>query len=884
MGLSSPHLPEANTFLRFNSTNLLPILDRLEAGVVEDDSRLRLVVKGLLAAGIVAPPLILEAMPASAMTPAVYQASHEVQPSFSPVPNETPEVVAPQPAFRPPAAPPALLSVSAAHTEAKTFQPVEPIAGPIRVPAPITVAPTVTEAISIPKVADLPTSIDLSPPLVPLETTLPAVLESPEAIAASDMRYTTPLRAQLVSPPPVADTVSLERAKPIVKVQSTFVPVHPPTSPTASQEGTNTPAQPRLAVPPAAITELPPKPKADQPVLAGADHLPAPPKSTAKTFKPVLPRLTAPPAASASVVPPSAEAPAASPPQKEATTAEKKAAAVKTALDLAWSSGNHGKTPKDEYKAAVQQFNGSDDEDVYTDCGVYDATVYRMSGADPQFFLRGTANQTTYLNTTGAVWTHIGPAEHTADLQPGDDIIYDKTTSPKNPIGHTFIFTGSLPNGDNAAAASWHGHAPETFQVTDKYLQSEPFQIYRLTDAPIPAPTPPEASTPPVTPAPSNKTPSFKAVVVPPPTPSSPEQPAPEVPTTNTAPVPPSNQFKAVTPPPNPQPPAPETAPTTPAPTAPSPAPAPKPPEAAPAPPSTETQHTDLEHQFAPNDEIKNKLQDQKEVIMPNVSVYQQAADAVGVRWEALAALDYREAGNDMNRSAIAGEDFGTVNPDTHEVMPTNKLDSLKAQANILVEKARQLSITLTKDSTVEDYARAFLRYNRGNMYDAANTNYTDSPYVMNGIDADHTWMHWPNSSAEPKSTRGKVNKQLGAVPLYMYLRQTVTPPAPEAHSTPVASAGADQPDTAKQSKDKGDDKTKEASKPKAGTQKDFSPVNVGSTGVDSPTDPAVKTPTVNPPKKGDFTPVKPKDIKADSSTQSDTGASSVDLLATSQN
>jgi len=135
---------------------------------------------------------------------------------------------------------------------------------------------------------------------------------------------------------------------------------------------------------------------------------------------------------------------------------------VATAAALAWHSpGRHDGVAKtlatDAYQQAMGQYTNISDNDQnpYTDCGVFVATVMRMSGADPDYPARSTPVQEEYLRTSGKyeVFDDINDLDQ---LQPGDIMI-----GP----GHTFLYIGPQEGDDGntyaAASASWNGHPPE---------------------------------------------------------------------------------------------------------------------------------------------------------------------------------------------------------------------------------------------------------------------------------------------------------------------------------------------------------------------------------------------------------------------------------------
>ena len=135
---------------------------------------------------------------------------------------------------------------------------------------------------------------------------------------------------------------------------------------------------------------------------------------------------------------------------------------VATAVGLAWHSPNrHDGVAKtlatDAYQKMMPVHNGTDDNDQnpYTDCGVFVATVMRMSGADPDYPIRGTSTQEPYLRNSGKydVFDNLTSIEQ---LRPGDIMI-----GP----GHTFLYIGPQEGDDGntyaAASASWNEHPPE---------------------------------------------------------------------------------------------------------------------------------------------------------------------------------------------------------------------------------------------------------------------------------------------------------------------------------------------------------------------------------------------------------------------------------------
>lgn len=129
---------------------------------------------------------------------------------------------------------------------------------------------------------------------------------------------------------------------------------------------------------------------------------------------------------------------------------------------------------------------------------------------------------------------------------------------------------------------------------------------------------------------------------------------------------------------------------------------------------------------------------------------YETAAPTTNLSWSALAAVDYREDGNDPNRSALSGEPLGTTNPDSG-VVTTTKADSLQRAGEHLRAMASSVyGVALTATSSASDLALAFLAYNRGSAYKQAGAGPERSPYVYNQFGSGYVDMTWPSIPGEP--------------------------------------------------------------------------------------------------------------------------------------
>jgi biotin carboxyl carrier protein len=157
---------------------------------------------------------------------------------------------------------------------------------------------------------------------------------------------------------------------------------------------------------------------------------------------------------------------------------------VQTARNLAWPDQGHGPDKSDakaEYQQGMPRFNGTPDnaDQPYSDCGVFVATVVRMTGADPNYPTRGTGVQLAYVRNHPERYEVFQPT-NTSQLQPGDIFIIADSAD-----GHTYIYTGNYEGSDgrtyNAVSASWHTRVP---QASNAYFTGSegggPYTVARL--------------------------------------------------------------------------------------------------------------------------------------------------------------------------------------------------------------------------------------------------------------------------------------------------------------------------------------------------------------------------------------------------------------------
>ena len=160
-----------------------------------------------------------------------------------------------------------------------------------------------------------------------------------------------------------------------------------------------------------------------------------------------------------------------------------------------------------------------------------------------------------------------------------------------------------------------------------------------------------------------------------------------------------------------------------------------------------------------------------------NKSAYEAGAADAGIHWSILAAIHYREAGMDPNRSIADGEPLGSgISIDGQPIG-----DTLEEDAKIAAQKAKSMArsvygVELTENtSSMDDLGKTFLAYNRGYMYQDVDEPYINSPYVMNYYDADHIAMKWVRADSWFRGTQmnrveGTTDSNVGALAIYAYI------------------------------------------------------------------------------------------------------------------
>lgn len=165
-----------------------------------------------------------------------------------------------------------------------------------------------------------------------------------------------------------------------------------------------------------------------------------------------------------------------------------------------------------------------------------------------------------------------------------------------------------------------------------------------------------------------------------------------------------------------------------------------------------------------------------KERAEKNMERYLYAQKETGLPWQILAALHWREASMDSDKSIANGDKlYDHINVDGVMVYADANKDA-KAAAEHFISNAKAV-YGVTDFNTLENVANGFLAYNRGYMYKNAGDTWDLSPYVMNYYDKDHWDMKWRHAdSCNVKtgkcynSVEGTTSKSVGALPVFLYL------------------------------------------------------------------------------------------------------------------
>ena len=179
------------------------------------------------------------------------------------------------------------------------------------------------------------------------------------------------------------------------------------------------------------------------------------------------------------------------------------------------------------------------------------------------------------------------------------------------------------------------------------------------------------------------------------------------------------------------------------------------------------------------------EAQDIKGKAEANMERYQHAESQTGVPWQVIAAIHYREATMDPNKSIADGSPLTAgVSADGLPINSDPNIDAAN-MANHFLSMASSV-YGLDKGAlaswTLDSWGQAFLAYNRGYMYKSANQPYTNSPYVMNFLDDAHMNMQWIKADSYSGSKRlnglfdnGTKDTRPGALVIASYLGFSAT-------------------------------------------------------------------------------------------------------------
>ena len=154
---------------------------------------------------------------------------------------------------------------------------------------------------------------------------------------------------------------------------------------------------------------------------------------------------------------------------------------------------------------------------------------------------------------------------------------------------------------------------------------------------------------------------------------------------------------------------------------------------------------------------------------------YEFGAKSVGIPWQILAAIHYREGGQGANSSIADGSRLA----DGITVDGVKKSSDPNEDAKLAAEHLRDLAksvygVTVSENPSEDDLIKSFVAYNRGFLYKKNGTDPSRSPYAMNGYDTQHSYpMNWVGGASDPGSstTGGGADRNLGAMVIYKALQ-----------------------------------------------------------------------------------------------------------------
>jgi hypothetical protein len=151
------------------------------------------------------------------------------------------------------------------------------------------------------------------------------------------------------------------------------------------------------------------------------------------------------------------------------------------AMALGWPNRKFEKriaksAARPSYQSAMPKIHGEGNvvNDPWTDCGMFVATVIRLSGADKKYYLRGTGVQLDYVKKHPELYEVTNKYNSVDQVKPGDIFIVSG-----GDVGHTFIYTGKYKGDDgknyDSMSASWHQRVP---MAANAYFEQGGYQYH----------------------------------------------------------------------------------------------------------------------------------------------------------------------------------------------------------------------------------------------------------------------------------------------------------------------------------------------------------------------------------------------------------------------
>lgn len=167
-----------------------------------------------------------------------------------------------------------------------------------------------------------------------------------------------------------------------------------------------------------------------------------------------------------------------------------------------------------------------------------------------------------------------------------------------------------------------------------------------------------------------------------------------------------------------------------------------------------------------------------EEKVKSNMERYAAAQAATGLPWQIFAAIHYREANLAANASLADGSSLSNSKSiDGAQKSADANEDAILAAKHFISLLKSIYDTDLSAGLSIDGIANGFLAYNRGAMYKNWNKTWQESPYVSNGVDANHLNMKWidADSYAKPggkkyNSLSGKTETRPGALAVYKFL------------------------------------------------------------------------------------------------------------------